>query len=294
MLWLIFTLAAVVLWAAGNISDKFVIDKFVKEPLIPVTIGAVIGALFSILIFLFKGYDSMNLYYIILAIISGGFYMIMGYYYFKAVCIEEISRIIPLFYISNLLIAIFAAIFLGEVLSPIKYLAIVMIIVGAILISVKELKEPKFDKGSFYMLLAAIFTAANMLINKFVLNHAEYWTVYGWNRLGGLLFVLPIVYLYRKQIFPALKTTRKFAFGLMSLSESVNLIAVVFITIATAIGLVTVVTGLSAIQPLVVFIFTVILSILFPRIIKEDIDGKTLTQKFIAIILIVVGAVLLV
>jgi len=294
MIWITFTLIAVLLWSIINITDKIVINKWTSEPLVPVTVGVILGLFSSFAIFFARGYGQLPPSLIMLAILSGGFYLLMGYFYYKAVCVEEISRIIPLFYLSNILIVIFAAIYFGEVLSPIKYLAMSSIFAGAILISVKELKSPRLDKGTLFMIVAAVSAAISVLLNKFILNQTDFWTVFSLNRLGGFLFLLPIIYLNRKTISQSLAKTKKVAFGIFTLTGAVNLVAVVLFTIAMSIGLVTIVTGLTAIQPMVVLIFTVILTSLIPGVIKEEINHKILIRKSIAIVLIIFGAILLV
>jgi uncharacterized membrane protein len=294
MVWILLTFAAVLLWTLINISDKFVIDKWVKEPLIPMIIYCLLGIFFTAIVAICHLLGPITNTNIILSLISGGFYFLMGYYYFKAVLIEEISRLVPLFYLSSLLIAIFAAIFLGEVLSITKYLGILLLILGATIISVKKLEAPKLDKGTFYMILSATFLASYMLINKFVLDHTGYWTVFSWNRIGSFIFVLPILVIYRKKIIHSAKGLKLPAYLMMCLNETVNIAGIILITIATSIGLVTVISGLSAIQPLFVFFFTIILSLAFPHIIKEEINKKIITQKSIAIIAVIIGAILLI
>jgi transporter family protein len=294
MLWIVFTILAVILWSIGNILDKYVLDKWVKEPFLPVSVLVSLGLISSIIILITLGYGSLSTLNILLVILSGGFYIVEMYYYFKAARIEEISRIVPLFYLSNFLIAIFAAIFLGEILSITSYTGIVILVIGAVLISVKKLEKPQLDKSSVYMVLSATFMAANMLITKFVLNYTDFWTVFAWSRIGTFIFFVPIAYFNRKRLIQAIKKTKNVAYGLVSINEVINLSGLIFITIASSIGLVTVVTGLSTIQPLFVSIFAIILSIFFPKIIKEEINRNIIVQKLIAIILIIVGSVLLI
>lgn len=294
MVWLIFSLIAVFLWAIINVTDKIVMDKWTSEPLVPVTVGVILGLLSSFAILFTKGFGQLTPGLIFMAVISGGFYLLMGYFYYKAVCVEEISRIIPLFYISNILIVVFAAMFLGEILSLVKYLAMFCIFVGAVLISVRKLRAPRLDKGTFYMVFAAVSAAISVLLNKYILGHTDYWTVFSLNRFGGFLFLLPIFYINRETILHNLTKTKKVAFGIFSITGAINLVAVVLFTIAMSVGLATVVTGLTAIQPMIVLILTVIVGLFVPGFISEDMSRKVLIRKSIAIALVVIGAVLLV
>lgn len=295
MLWIVFTIIAVFLFASVNILDKYVIDKLVSEPLVPVIFGSSLGLLFALLIFAFHGFGFyIGIVYAVIAVLSGGFYALMSLYYFKALCVEEISRVVPLFYLSNVIIAIFAAIYLNELLSPVKYLAITAIVTGAVLISIKDFRQPRLDKGTVFMIFAALFAATSMLLNKFVLNHSDFWTVYSLNRFGGSMLLLPIAYMNRKSVISAIRKMPKISAGIVAIEEGIGLVALVFITLATALGLVTIVTGIAAIQPLIVFILSVILSLAFPNIIKEKLDRSAIVKKLLAVVLIIVGAIFLI
>ncbi len=54
------------------------------------------------------------------------------------------------------------------------------------------------------------------------------------------------------------------------------------------------VSALQGTQHVFLLIFTIFLSIRYPQILKEDILGKTIFQKIIAILLIGVGLILLI
>ena len=65
-----------------------------------------------------------------------------------------------------------------------------------------------------------------------------------------------------------------------------------FTTYAMSIGPVTLVQSLISTEPLIVFILSIIISVFFPKILKEEIDRKTLLLKAVAIAAVVIGAVL--
>ena len=72
-----------------------------------------------------------------------------------------------------------------------------------------------------------------------------------------------------------------------------NLAGLALITVATAVGFATLVTALSDVQSLFVLLFTVVLSLFFPKILKEELSGKIVLQKLVAIILMFVGVILI-
>ena len=90
-----------------------------------------------------------------------------------------------------------------------------------------------------------------------------------------------------------LKKQGKKVVGLISLAGLLNLIAVLFITIAFSVGYVTLVNALSQIQPFFVLFFATILSIFYPNVLKEEVGKLTIVFKFIATILLFIGAILI-
>lgn len=134
-MWAIFSILAAICWAIVNIVDKYILTKWVRQPIIPVIILGVVGLIASAIVYFIYGFSYLSYFNILLALVAGIFYILMSIFYFKAVKIEEVSRVSPLFYLSPLFILIFAAIFLGEIFTPLKYLGISLLTVGAILIT---------------------------------------------------------------------------------------------------------------------------------------------------------------
>ena len=141
MLWIIYSIIAVLIWSIVNIVDKHILEKRIKNSLIPVVIFGVIGLLIAIIIYLLQGFQPLSGLNIILALIAGIFLKLTNVFYFKATKIEEISRVIPLLSLSPLFVLILATIFLGEVFKPLQYLGIFLLVIGAILLSTKIFKE---------------------------------------------------------------------------------------------------------------------------------------------------------
>ena len=121
-LWVLFTVLATMLWAVSNIIDKYVLVKWVKEPIVPVIITLITGLVVSLLIYIFHGFSALSYANIGLAFASGIFYIMMIIFYFRAVKIEEISKIVPMFYLAPIFVLILAATFLGEFFTPLKYI----------------------------------------------------------------------------------------------------------------------------------------------------------------------------
>jgi hypothetical protein len=75
-------------------------------------------------------------------------------------------------------------------------------------------------------------------------------------------------------------------------NEIVNIVAKISFNYATVLAPVTLIWIVNGIQPFFVFLFGIILTVLFPRISKEDISKRTLVQRGLAIVAITIGVYL--
>jgi len=294
MSWVLFSILAALIWAVVNVVDKYILSKWVKNPIVPVMILGVVGLVSSLLVFLFRGFAELSFINILLALVSGIFYILTVIFYFKAVKIEEVSRIIPLFYLTTLFVLIFATIFLGETFTLIKYLGIFLLIIGAILISSKGLMKISFGKAFWFMILASLSIAINQVITKYLLSFADFWTIFSYTRIGSMFALIPIFYFSFSDLISTVRKHGKKVIGVISLNESLNIVGVLLITIATSIGYVTLVNALSSVQPFFVLSFAVILSIFYPKFLKEEIGKSTILLKLVAMTIMFLGALLIV
>lgn len=293
MSWILFSILAAFIWAIVNIIDKYILSKLVDRPIIPVIIMGFIGLVAGLLVFIFLGFQQLSISNIFLALISGFLYVLMTFFYFRAVKIEEISKLIPLFYLTPVFILFIAGLFLGEIFTPIKYFGIILLIVGAILISTNKPFSLSFNKAFWFMILSSLSLAINQVITKYLLGFADFWTIFAYIRIGAFVALVPAIVanVDNFKILYQEKKLRPFVF--MSLSESLNLLGVLSITIATATGFVTLVNALSSVQPFFVLLFTVLISILYPQILKEEIKKSIILLKSLAIAIMFIGVLLI-
>lgn len=293
MTWILFSILAAFFWASGNIIDKFVFTRWVIKPIIPVIVGGVIGLLASLIIYLTQGFVALSDINIFLGILAGVFYVVSLTFYYKAVNIEEISRVVPLYYLMNFFIVFFAFIFLGEVLTPVKYLGVFFLAMGAILVSQKDSIKLRFNKAFWFMVLSSGTFALSAIITKYLLNFADYWTIFAYLKGGAIVALLPIIFLNFNGLIDTIKKNSNKAFGAMAASETLNVLAGLLLTLAISVGSVTLVTALSSIQPFIVLVFSLFVSIFYPTIFKEDLKKANIFIKIIATLLIFIGVVLI-
>ena len=100
--WILLSILAAISFTCANIIDKYIIVKWFKNPIVPIISTGVVGLLASIFIYFTWGYSKLSILEIIITILSGTLTMFAIFLYLKAIKLEEISRIVALFYFSPL------------------------------------------------------------------------------------------------------------------------------------------------------------------------------------------------
>lgn len=292
MSWIFFALCATVLWASVNVFDKYTLSKLVNRPLMPLIIIAFMGLMIGVVTLAGLGFPVLSEFDFLLAFIAGIFYLAMNLFYLKAVQIEEISKVVPLFSLSPLFLMVLAVLFLDETLSPAKYEGVCLIVTGAILISSNRLTF-QFNRAFALMILSALCAALYDLTGKQLLATTDFWTIFAYVRIGTFLAILPLLPSVLKEIRSLYRRQGLRPLGLMTLGQTAGVLANLPFTMALALGPVTLVSATASTQPLFVFLFTLLLSIFFPHLVKEEITRAILARKLFSILLIVVGVFLI-
>lgn len=294
MWWIFLSLLAAFLWAVAGVIDKFMLGKWLRNSRIPLIIVGFVSLVLVIIIDLLGLLQPVAPWVLFAAIFSGAVFAFTLLLYFKAMQLGEASRIIPLLYISTLFTAILAAVFLGEIFTVQTYIGIFLLVGGAIFISLNKFSKFTFDKAFWYAILSAIISGANVVLTKYLLNFMDYWSMFGYARTGTFLFMVPFLLVDWKELVATVKKHgMKVVYGITT-SEVITNIGGFVYTIAMAGGFATLVSALTSVQPFFTLLLAVMLSIFFPHILKEEIGKKTLIIKFIAIILIFIGAILVI
>jgi drug/metabolite transporter (DMT)-like permease len=292
MSWIAYTIIATFMMAMVNIIDKYLLSKLVAKPVVPLMALGFVGGISAVVIFAIRGFSILSPFHLSLAFICGILYIFMVFFYFQAVKIEDISRIIPLYYLSPIYILFIAWIFLGERFPASKYVGILLIVSMAIVISMKNIRVFHLSRALWFIVLSSLAGAIIQVITKYLLNHNEFWTVFAYIRLSAFIVLIPVYWLQYRDLKLQFQTGGIKPFGIIAANETLTLVSVILSTAATAIGFVTLVNALSSVQPLFVLLFTIGLSIFYPQILKEELTKSGIIIKFIAIILMFIGVML--
>jgi drug/metabolite transporter (DMT)-like permease len=173
-----------------------------------------------------------------------------------------------------------------------QYLGILLITVGALLLSLRRVRKLRWSRGVPWMLLAVVLISVGGITSKYLLGIAPPWTIFAYGKLGTFVAVLPFLasgyhafgQAYRRYGAPVLTFTL--------LSEGLTAISTIFFLYAASTQYITLVNALVAIHPFFLLLFTVLLSLYRPSILKEKHDGALILRKFAAIACMFVGTLL--
>ena len=293
MTWITAALVSAAIMGLVNIIDSHLISKRMPSLwsfLIPAGILHILyGFLFLALNPLTEGVDAFVwLMAVVSAVVRTVAVLLMLY----AMRTEEVSRIVPVVHIQPVFVAILAVPLLGETLNYLQWLAIAMMVAGAVLISLREdsHRGRRRLRQSFILLLVAsvLFGVANTSA-KYVLDHISFWNMYSINALCfGVLFCLVSA---RPGVLNALRDMkdRGSVLTLLVVNETMALVAVILSFWAMEKGPISLVSTITGARPLFVFLFALALSCTFPTVLDEHLSRRIVILKVVSIALIVGG-----
>ncbi len=291
------------------VVDKYLLSKEAPEPLLyAVIIG--IGGLLAFLLYPFGVY-MLPLEEFLLSLFSGASFVVALIFFFSSLKNSEASRVVTLVGATQpLLIFFLARWWLGEQLLPHQFIAFVLLVIGGTIMSWKshgsrghsclpdrQARTTPTRNWIISALLAALFFSLSFVVVKGVFTETNFLSGLVWSRLGGgimagILFLIPS---FRKRILAGFRrTTKKTRAGSLALgSQLAGIGGFVLITYGISLGSVTLVQSLQGIQYMFLFFLVLFFSWKYPNIIHEKISAKILFQKFISLIFIGVGLMIL-
>ena len=319
MQWFILAFIASILWAVVVIVDKFILTHYIKDAVSYQVFLALAMLPFLIFLLPFTSHNTnsptptiLPVIIILLGVAMGLVYVL----YNKALLIEEVSRVTPLFYLSPLFVLLFSFMFIGEGLSLRRYVGIGLMVFSAISVSV-SLRGRNRDYGDgdrhnyrqshshslhislspalLMILVLDIMNAGKDVVSKLMLSHLDYLSYLFWFLLGNiagrpLLLLIPH---NREKTLMIIKTLPPKVYLLSFISSSLAWTGYVLYFKAVSMTYISLVSAIPTTQPFLVFIFATLLGLFYPGLIEEKTDRRSLTIKGIAAVSVLIGAYLI-
>ena len=300
MTWLIITISFYLILAIVFLVDKYLLTGLIPNPGVYTFYVGVLGILALILV-PFVGFYVPAPYQIILSLLAGAIYVCALFWFYKALSLFEASRVVPA--INGLVpLFTFGLVYFSslekETLSLRGIIAFILLVLGSIFITLEKKKLINL-KGFQTSVLTALLLSSAFTLTKYVYLGQPFWNGFIWTKIGGFLTAF-LLFLFmpeiRKEIFREKATFQKRTFGIFILNQTAGAGANILQNLAFALvplAYLAVVNALQGIQYVFLLIFTAVLSVKFPQVLKEEISKKIILQKAAAVLLIGGGLALL-
>lgn len=302
MLWFQLSILAALFAAFCAITLKHSFDHYITGPQPVMSIVGLINLGYAAIAFLFFGARFVSPEFGAYAFVSGIVSFGAFYALHWAICKEEVSRVGGLFQTFPILVALLAAFFLKEVLAPPLYFAILLVTLGSITLSFRHSKEEgaghKITRisGLGLILVSVILFAVALVMDKYSLLNIGYRHYALWHFLGfgvaGALFA--VTKTNRRALAATFKKSGKLnPVKFILLAEAFGLSNFIARSFALTIGPVSLVATVSSMTPLFTLLLAIPLVRMWPGLIDEAVDRKSVTLKLAGMALILAGIYLI-
>lgn len=294
MSWITAAILATVLFTLCVIFDKFFGSKKIKSVYsFAVLLNIIYFPFTFITAYIMRDTFKMSLG-VLYSFLAGAAWFTMWIFYWKALQKGEPSRVAAVFFTTPIFSALLGLLFLNEGLSLFKWTGIVTIVLGAVLSSLGGESHKRDTKIAYlFALIAAVCAAVGNALSKYAMvdlpplsvNSIAYFTT-----IPFYLFLLRNTAV-RHEVVSTLKQFRMIAqFGLRGL---LGYGAIMLNMTAMGLGTVSLVVAIGGSQPILILLISLLLSLLFPHVIHEELGKKTLLPKLAALVLTVAGVVMI-
>ena len=289
--WL-FSLLVPLCLAVSNVIDNYVLHTRLNDPIsydiisawfvVPVAVGVFLAWRVSL---------SFEAWFVGTAIGFAFAFLFVLYNY--AMMKEQGTNVVSLIYTSPLFVAILAFVFLGEELSITSYVGILFLILSAFLVLYKRIDSKNVALG--IILVYAFFSAVARVASKSALGEVDVWSYFFWFLVGEIGGTAILAAIRPRRLASAVRKVDARLFLLIAGTTAFSTLGFILLYSAFSFGSVVLASGLSAIQPSVVLLYSAILLRIHPGTIPpERVTGWWAgLRKISAVVLIMMGVLAL-
>jgi drug/metabolite transporter (DMT)-like permease len=300
MNWFLIAFISTTLFSVTNFFDKYLVSKYFQKRGLGVLVifAALTGlVLLPIILIISRGQVfAIPLRETLILMASGVVFVFAILPYLFALRSEDASLVAPFFQSIPVYSYFLGLIFLHENLSGWQIFSSLLIISGAIGLSIDFTGKNVFRWRVFgLMMLSSFLYALNVFLFKFMERDSDFWTTSFWEYTGFSLTAVAMLAIsrYRQEFIESFKVNGLKVISINAVNEVINIVAKMILNFATLLAPLALIGAVGGMQPLVVLFLGFILTVFFPKTFNENIARKMLTQKVVFIILIFIGAYLL-
>ena len=283
-------------WAFSNYVDKYSLEKYVENIYDFLFFSTLTSWLFVPGLIWFFGFPTLSVYSIV-PILTGIFLIYSYGFYGKALEVAETSRVIILAELLPVLTLILGFLLLHQTIGFQEFAAFLLMLLGAFIVSFERVgKKFRLFDGTKWIMIAIVMWSVLFLISDWAMTKMSFGEFIVLDTLG-VAFAGPVMLLVpniRPKIVLGIKTARPQKYGWFVTNNFLDLFGQMSVKKALALapsaGLVTVA---MQVQSLYIIVLGIVLTLLFPHAIKEDLSYKNLTNKMLGALVMFAGIYLL-
>jgi len=294
MLWVFLGLTAHLLWAVGNIVDKYVIGNRIKDPRSYMVLFMLAQGL---VVFFIPFFDFRLPVNIPLLLFAGICFFSTGFFYYKAVKLEEITRINVLWSLIAVFSLLIGYLFFGERLTGMQGFAFAILVLGSVIAGLHAKRQSlSFTKGFWYMILATFGYGIYATILHHLIPEVGFRsTIVSMFAIQFLIAIIMLVVMrsFRDGFASEMRRMKNKTFILIGMNVVIVSLGSYFSQWALSYTPASLVFSLEGSQAIFVFIIAYFLTQIKKKSLGEEFDRSNVMLKIVAIVLMVVGFTLL-
>jgi hypothetical protein len=300
MSWLIVAISAYLILAVVFLVDKYLLTTSIPNPKVYAFYIGTLGILVLLLI-PFIDFYVPEISQIALSFLAGAIFIYALFWFYKALRFFEASRVVPA--VGGMVpLFTFGLVYLfslgKETLSFSEGLAFILLVFGSIFITLGKEKLITLKSFKISAIAAFLFSLA-FVLSKYVYMAQPFLNGFIWRSIGGFLMAICFFIIFpeiRTEVFKKREKFSKKTATIFIANQAAGGGAAILQNWAIALAplsYIAFINALQGIQYVFLLIFSLLLSLKFPKIIKEKISKKILFQKITAILLIGAGLAIL-
>jgi drug/metabolite transporter (DMT)-like permease len=291
--WINIAVISTAVLGAVNIIDSHLISRRMPNLQAFLLPAGIISLFYGLIIFsLFPLPDDIGIWPVIVTVASGIARTTALLILLYTLKMEEVSRVIPMASTYPIFVAIIAFPLLGETLNHLEWIAVVIVVAGAAIVSTRRSPSGSttwLGKAFFLLLGSSLLMAVANVSTKYALAYVSFWNMYCITVfcMSGIFILISL----RTHILRELGNMRQrnSALALLVLNEILVVIGVVLSFWAMERGPISLVSTIISSRPIFVVVYALILSRTSPMFLEWQSGKIMLALRLVAIAMIVGG-----
>ncbi len=296
MNWFFLALLAPFIYAINVFVDKYLVEARIPDYRSLPIFGIFLSLPVALGLWVSSGFELIGLRDSILVITAGVLTIWAFSLYLEALAKEETSSLIILIQLIPVIVLTLSFFIFGESLTHKQLLGFGLLLLSTILVSLKKEKRSfRFSRALVFILMADILWSIPYILIKSASASISFNSLIMYESLGvslGGLMLFLFIPVIRSAFTKTIKGIRKTDLGIILFNEGLYLGAKIITYLAVTLGPVAVISILGSTQIFFGILLGVVLTMLVPKVFKENLSKDGLIRKAVFGFVAFVGIIL--